>query len=250
MPLRLSYMQLARLGGAAADASTDLENFKLSQAARVSAKKRLSEILKRPGKAVIGINVNCGELSFARRWKPENFAKVADYFAGNGYNVLLFGSPSERNYVEKSFEYIGKDKLKQGNIHNIAGIFSFEEVLAVLQTCDAFLTNDSGLMNLAYAQNAKVIALYGPCAPVVYHMSGENNSVLYKKTYCSPCVHIFDEPPCSSAVCMDNISPEEAIEAVERQLKNGSAANADDKEECIMVNKEHDYIMGTLRIQP
>ncbi|AKL98386.1 glycosyltransferase family 9 protein [Endomicrobium proavitum] len=247
MPLRLSYMQLARLGGASPQASIDLEPFNLNSAVLKSCKKRLNKIIKNKGKKIIGINVNASELSFARRWSLENFAKVASYFADNGYGVLLFGSAQEKYYAQQLFDFLSKPSE---NIYNIAGKFPLPEVLALLPICDAFLTNDSGLMNLAYAQNAKVVALYGANSPQFVHIDNGVNEAVYKKSFCSPCLYIFDDSPCATdVVCMKNITVNNVISAVSKVLQTPAAKIKPTSRECIVVNKELNYVMGTLKIK-
>ncbi|MDR3243291.1 MAG: glycosyltransferase family 9 protein, partial [Elusimicrobiota bacterium] len=186
MPLRLSYMQLARLGGADIDSSTDLIAFNLPEEIRLSAKNKLENFMDKKSRGLLAINVNASELSFSRRWRIENFAKTAQVFASKGYCVLLLGSPGEKEYVEKVLKFVGDNYEQVGSIYNAAGFFSLYEVLALFDFCDAFLTNDSGLMNLACTQNAKIVALYGANVPQFVHIDNGINTVIYKKAYCSP----------------------------------------------------------------
>jgi len=186
-PVRLCYMQLARLAGAGAESSIQLIPYAVPDAVRNSAEKRLKEMVPDRHSGLIAINANASELSFARRWPLDRFTKVAEHFAGLGYHILLLGSPEEHSYVER----IKTDIHAPSNIsihpyiHNVAGRFPLLEVPALLQLCDAFVTTDSGLMNFAYAQGVKTISLHGPNIPHYTDIDNNMNVPIYKNTYCS-----------------------------------------------------------------
>jgi heptosyltransferase-2 len=193
------------------------------------------------------INANASELSYSRRWHIENFAKTAKHFADLGYTILFLGSPDEKEYVQKAMIYIENNYRTTDNIYNAAGIFTIKEIPALFDICDVLLTNDAGLMNLGYAQGIKTVALYGANTPSFVHIDNGRNTAIYKKAYCSPCLYLFDIPPCGNlAICIESITVEEVIQAVEKTLSNTNSIY-NNKEDYIVVNKEQDYIMGTLR---
>lgn len=248
MPVRLSYMQLARLAGASIEAQIDLLPFNLDAAVIEQAKNKLNALVGTSHKGVLAFNVNASELSYARRWSLENFAQVAMHFINDGYAVVLLGSPEEKDYMEGLLEMVKQNGITQ-NLYNAAGYFSLPEVIASLPAFDAFLTNDSGLMNLAYAQNAKVIALYGNNVPVFVHIDNGINVAIYKKSYCSPCLYIFQNPPCGDKfVCMQNIKVAEVICAVKKVIQiNKSNSIKPANIDYDVINENKDYIFGTLR---
>ena len=218
MPVRFCYLQLARLAGVSPEAPADLIPFAIPPETVLSAEARLKELAPEPGRGLIALNVNASDLSLARRWPAERFAQVAAHFAGLGYQIILPGSPDERAYVQKTIELMTDDGLKS-RVHNIAGSFPFEEVLEVLRRCDLFLTNDAGLMNLAFAQKVPTLGLYGPNTPTCVHVDDGVNVAIHKPVYCSPCLYHLSDPPCGgSAYCLDKITVAEVISAMQSML--------------------------------
>jgi len=230
MPVRYCYLQLARMAGASPDASADLIPFSIPEEIALSTAARLNDIAPERGLGLIALNVNASDLSLARRWPAEKFAEVAAHFAAMGYQIILPGSPEERPYVQRVIDLMPDDGLKQ-RVHNVAGLFPFEEVLELLRLCDLFLTNDAGLMNLAFAQKVPTLGLYGPNTPTCVHVDDGVNVAIHKPVYCSPCLYHLNEPPCGgSAYCLDKITVEEVIAAMLSMLKGQKPAN--DQGQC------------------
>jgi ADP-heptose:LPS heptosyltransferase len=247
MPLRLSYMQLSHLADTDINSPLDLEPFNIDETTCKETKEKISKAFGGDKSKILCINVNASDLSYSRRWPLENFAKTARHFAQEGCNIILLGSPDEREYINGIYGFLAADKKITDKIFNAAGIFSLRQTLAALSLCDAFLTNDSGLMNLGYAQQAKTAALYGANDPVYVHIDNGINTAIYKKTYCSPCLYIFDSPPCGRlSVCMNNITAQEVIEAV-KNILNTKFKGANSVNHTIKSDKISGYIMGTLR---
>jgi ADP-heptose:LPS heptosyltransferase len=246
MPLRMSYMQLAKFC-AVSDASLDLEPFNLTQKVHLSAHDKLDTIVKQEHKGLIGINVNASELAYIRRWSLKKFAYISSYFADKGYGILLFGSKDEEEYIEKIFDLLPKDAKIRNSLYNIAGKFTLPEILVLMNSLACFITNDSGLMNLAYAQKTKTVSIYGANYPDYVHIDNAINVAIYKHVYCSPCLYIFDKPPCvDHPFCIENISEQEVINAAENVLTNNINFQYT-KKEIITYDKNNDYVLGTLR---
>ena len=160
MAVRLCYLQLARLGGGAENQEEQMIPYAIPLHITESVEQKLKDIFPNLSK-IIAINVNASELSFARRWPLNRFSDVASHFAQQEYGILLLGSAKERQYVEGILPLINDDKARK-NIYNSSGELSFSEMLATLKIVDLVLTNDTGIMNFAYAQQATTVALYGP----------------------------------------------------------------------------------------
>ncbi|MBL6791336.1 MAG: glycosyltransferase family 9 protein, partial [Methylophilaceae bacterium] len=160
-------------------------------------------------KGLIAINPNASDTSLERRWPQENFAKISNYFANQGYAVALVGSNSEYDYVNQIIE-MGANNKK--SIKNLAGRFSLLEFLVFLEQCNLLITNDSGIMNMALTMKLPQLLLAGPVSPNQYFIKNNFRSYIYYQTYCSPCTHNVDSPPCGGDnKCMQEISVKEVI---------------------------------------
>ena len=217
MPIRICYLQLARMAHISKNASGDLVPLHIGPELSEAAKFKLDAVLgKTRGNRVLAFNVNASDLALERRWPGEYFAEVARHFARRGYSILFVGSPEERAYVQSVVDLIGNGEDIGGRVHNVAGAFGFSEFLAVLQATDGVLTNDTGIMNFSYALGQATLSLFGPCSSTMYHVEAENTRFLEKQVYCRPCIHHLIVPPCrGDNVCMVLIHPEEVIAALE-----------------------------------
>lgn len=218
MPVRFCYLQLARVADVSTDASTELTTLLISGELRKTTRAKLDNMIaKNRGSGLIAVNVNASELSLERRWPPERFAEVIRHFATRNYAILLVGSRGERAYVQHVADMVSD---VSEHVHNIAGKFAFSEFIALLQECDALLTNDSGIMNFGYALQVPTLSLFGPCHPVQYHISSTVTHYLYQPVFCSPCVHLLYEAPCRGrAYCMAEISASDVIKDLDALLR-------------------------------
>ena len=115
---------------------------------------------------------------------------------------------------------------EKGEITNFVAVFediteqkrNLNELIALIDLSNLFITNDTGPMHIAYSLKKSTIALFGPCSPEQYGTM-ENTICLYKNVYCSPCVHEFIVPPCKgNNECMKQISVSEVMDSYKKIL--------------------------------
>jgi len=217
-PIRYCYIQLGRLAGINTPSNVDepicptLSEIDLE---RVSGK--IEAIFNFKHKGIIVINPNASDLRYERRWSRQNFADIASHFMRQGYAIALVGSSSEFEYVEGVIKLINGDASR---IRNLAGFFSLIDFFAFLKSCSLVLTNDSGVMNMALTLPVPQLLLAGPVSPEQYFVPNEFRTYIYYQTYCSPCTHYVETPPCAGDnICMQLIRPQEVIGACERLLR-------------------------------
>lgn len=218
MPIRVCYLQLARLAGIAGDASSDLLKPVIPESQHAAMQEKLDRILQplQANKGLLAININASDLMLERRWPLERFEQVTRHFTRRGYCILFVGSADERNYAQGLLDRL-RDVSEQ--TANVCGNFTLPEFFALLEKCDALLSGDTGIMNFAYALNVPTVSLWGPCSPIQYHVENGTTRAVWKPAYCSPCVHRFLTPPCrGNNVCMVLIAASDAIKAIEDLL--------------------------------
>lgn len=96
-----------------------------------------------------------------RNWLIEGYAEFADWVVKQGYQVVICGSPSER---EKQLALKIQQSMKT-SCTNIVGQTTLKQLAAILQQADVLLAPDSGPAHLATTQNTPVIGLYGHSNP-------------------------------------------------------------------------------------
>ncbi|MEK7846329.1 MAG: glycosyltransferase family 9 protein, partial [Nitrospinota bacterium] len=86
--------------------------------------------------------------------------------------------------------------------------------ISLLSHCHLLLCNNSGPLHIATALKIPTVSTMGPSVPYLWWPAGENNIVLRKEIECSPC----NKGLCSGHECMELITIDDMMEAVEKQL--------------------------------
>lgn len=216
-PMRYCYNQIGELAGM--DPPSGLAEPlcpSLSHADLELVQAKVHEVFDFEYRGIIALNINASDLRFERRWTRQGFAEVAREFSKKGYAIALVGSRAEREYVQGVIDHLAKDAK---HVRNLAGSFSLIEFFAFLRQCCLVVTNDSGVMNMALTLPVPQLLLAGPVDPEQYFIPNDFRTYIYYQTYCSPCTHYVDTPPCAgNNVCMQQIRPGNVIEISERLL--------------------------------
>jgi ADP-heptose:LPS heptosyltransferase len=169
-------------------------------------------------KYCIGVHAGTSILKghVARRWPMEYFAKTVLKIPDAHF--LLFGTKEEL----EANQYI-LDNTPKGQVTFVADK-SIREVASVIKACDAFLSNDSGLMHLAAAVGTPVISLIGPTNPSYIRPWGVKHKVLTAKAPCSPCfVYSPKSLSCSQKSkfhCLHDLHVDTVVDAIREFMKD------------------------------
>lgn len=104
----------------------------------------------------------------SKRWP--DYTRLCRALEGLGFEVASFGIPEE--HVEGTLDLTGG---------------SIAEMTERMMTCSYFITNDSGLMNIANALGIPMTALFGPTNPATRGPLGPASSWLGLRKDCAPC---------------------------------------------------------------
>lgn len=222
----------------------------------ISLDERLSarRLLKDMKKPIVGINPGATYGS-AKRWFPERFAEVANWFIKdtNG-SVVIFGGKNEvdiaqeieflvsRQYRMQDTQYkmpdtrcqIQDEKYQASDIRhhascimdhvmNMAGKISLRELIAIISECDVFLTNDSGPMHIAYAVSTPLVAIFGSTDPKLTGPVGAGNLVIKEDFECSPCFERTCRSKNNDMRCMYAITSEDVYHGIKKILPDRPA---------------------------
>ncbi len=136
-------------------------------------------------KKLLGLNPGATYGS-AKRWYPEEFAKVATELSSE-YDIVIFGGPNEGEIAADIEKILIVNGVK--NYKNLATKTTVEELFQGIASLDLFLTNDSGPMHLAAAYQVPTISIFGPTRYKETSQWMNEKSVLIRKDLeCSPCM--------------------------------------------------------------
>lgn len=154
----------------------------------------------------------------AKRWLPEYFAWVADEFIKMYHGcVLIAGSPAETETARA----IVASATEQALIFDLTGRLSLRKTIAVISQCDCVLSNDSGLMHVAYAVGKPLVAIFGSTSPELTGPQGRLSKVLKASVPCSPCFARTCKE--QHLKCMALVTPEMVLEAIKEILPTKKA---------------------------
>lgn len=173
---------------------------------KLHKRNQYSEVAQKP---VLGINPGASYGS-AKRWYPEEFAKVAGELSSQ-YDIVIFGGPGEKDIAMD----IEKSLIEKGvsNYQNLAGNTTISELINHISSLDLFVTGDSGPMHVAAAFQVPTVAIFGPTKDDETSQWMNEKSIIVKKNIdCQPCMK--RTCPLQHHNCMSLIKAENVLDAV------------------------------------
>lgn len=149
----------------------------------------------------------CSDLGKEREFMPEHWAKILkDKFDGKTASLILLGGPGDMKRAS-AFELHLQKTLPGFKIINQVGKTTLHESARIIKTAQEFFTIDSGLNHIArlIGGDVRLTSYWGPTDPItrLAPFPNLNETVVYEKLFCSPCVHLVASPPCKgNNICM------------------------------------------------
>lgn len=146
------------------------------------------------------------EFGPSKRWPAHSYAKVAQHFLNEGWQVWLFGSANDSDVCQAIADAC------LGPVKNLAGKTTLAQAVDLLAQSKAVVSNDSGLMHIVSALNLPLAAVYGSSSPK-FTPPLANRVLIHKQSLpCSPCFK--RECPLKHHRCMTDLDAEPVIEAL------------------------------------
>lgn len=192
-----------------------------------SEHERMRAFLQTQGleKTALLVGLNPGaHYGSAKRWLPERFAAVANCCAQHyGAKIVITGSQYE---VEIARDVAARAAIP---VLNLSGQLTLRQLVALIAQCSLYITNDSGSMHIAAALGIPLVAIFGSTDWVTTAPYSENAIVVRKPTECAPC--LLRECPTDHR-CMEAITVEDVIQAVDRHLEHFPGARTAPDPRC------------------
>jgi len=161
-------------------------------------------------KKILGINPGASYGS-AKRWYPQEFAKVASELSAE-YDIVIFGGPDEVDIAGDIEQALIDSSVK--NYKNLAGNTTITELINKIASLDLFITGDSGPMHIAAAFQIPTVAIFGPTKDKETSQWMNKKSIIVKKNLdCQPCMKRIC--PLQHHNCMNLIKAADVLDAVE-----------------------------------
>lgn len=163
-----------------------------------------------PNQKIIGINISASSRWLSKNWPLNNLIKLCEELSLRNIRVVLTGL--EKDALEAS--------LIVASVKGVAPInacakTSVNQLACLIKKCSLYISSDSAPLHIAAAVGAPFVALFGPTDPLRHLAPAKNYIVIKKDLSCSPCY----KSKCKNKICMDLITPEDVLEAVDKLLK-------------------------------
>jgi heptosyltransferase II len=158
---------------------------------------------------ILGINPGASYGS-AKRWYPEEFARVAMKLS-NKFDIIILGGPGEKDIAKDIEDYLVESGIQ--NFQNLTDKTSINELTYLISGLDLLITGDSGPMHLAAAFNIPTVSIFGPTQDRETSQWMNNKNIIVKKNLdCQPCMK--RKCPLGHHNCMKLVDSSEVLSAV------------------------------------
>jgi len=145
----------------------------------------------------------------ARAWAPDRCAALVDALVASGRRVVVTGSPAERPLTAA---VAGPPRLA---VRDLGGATSLAGLAEVLAGADAVVVGNTGPAHLAAAVGTPVVSLFALTVPAVrWRPWRVPHELLFVDVPCAGCR--ARECPVPGHPCVDDVTPEDGLAAVER----------------------------------
>jgi ADP-heptose:LPS heptosyltransferase len=119
----------------------------------------------------------------SRRWPADYFARVCNYLASEGFEVVLTGDASDAEVCDQIVRTFGS------GAKSVAGQLSFGQTAALLSKSELVITNDTATLHLAEAVRVpRVVSIFGPTDPALLAPRNERHTIFRSNLECAPCM--------------------------------------------------------------
>ena len=168
---------------------------------------------------IIGISPSVGNK--IKEWDLNNFAKLADYISFRYHaKIVIIGGRNDTDRATEMAESLNPDT----KFVNSAGLFSIDELKALISKLSLFISVDTGPVYVAEAFNVPTIDIIGPMDENEQPPRGELHKIVKLEARVKPAIHIMN-------------SSEYDYEEARRQIKGVSVD---------MVIKEAEFLIKSM----
>ena len=144
----------------------------------------------------------------AKRWPAEYFSSVCKYWIDNDGLVAIVGTKSEKEIAAELTA-----SLNSAKVIDLCGTTQLDELMVLIKSSAAVLSNDSGIMHLGAALGRPGVAVFGPTDHTATGPISPKWKLVITEEKCGPCFRRVC--PKNNPLCMLNITPQEVIKALQ-----------------------------------
>jgi len=159
---------------------------------------------------LIGINIGASKRWKTKLWSLEYIAELCTELEKRDIRIVITGDKSEQERVKELLSILKKVKPI-----DVCGKTSLNQLACLIKRCNVYITSDSSPLHISASVGTPFIALFGPTDPKRHFPPAKKFILIKKDLDCSPCY----KTECKTKNCMERITVEEVLKAVEELLK-------------------------------
>jgi heptosyltransferase-2 len=149
----------------------------------------------------------------AKRWPAAHYGALAAALASEAADVVVLGSAKERSLGDEVAA-----RASSARVRNLCGVTSLADAVDLLAAAAVAVSNDSGLLHVAAAAGAPVVAIYGSSSPRFTPPLTDAAAIVSLGIECSPC--FARECPLKHLKCLNDLAPATVLRAVDTLRAN------------------------------
>jgi len=172
---------------------------------------------------VIGFNPGAA-FGPAKQWPVHKFGELAqlicEHYGESGCVIMVFGTDTDGTAAQKIRNISPRTRY---HVLDMTGKTSLRQAMALIKCCDAFITNDSGLMHVAAGLDTPAIAIFGSTDHIATGPYSDKSIIMRREIECSPCLKAHC--PKGHLRCLESISAQDVYEGLAKMLSTNLIAN-------------------------
>jgi heptosyltransferase-2 len=157
------------------------------------------------------------EYGAAKRWPAAHYGELAAKLVARGVLIVVLGSEKERRLGDEIAAVAQSPRIR-----NLCGQTSLADVVDLLAAAEIAVSNDSGLLHVAAAAGAPVVAIYGSSSPAFTPPLTAAAAVVTRSLPCSPC--FARDCPLGHLDCLRGLAVPAVLGAIDELLARRGAA--------------------------
>lgn len=156
-----------------------------------------------------------GSRAYMKEWPEACWLKVIRHLWDKGCRVVFTGGPHDAIRMPMVIDGLQDDP----RVLNLVGRINLKQLAALMAAAKIVISVNTGVMHLAVAVGASLIALHGPTSPIRWGpLSAKAVVVKPVNLKCAPCLNLGFEYGCANNDCLSNISPERVLVHIDQFL--------------------------------
>jgi ADP-heptose:LPS heptosyltransferase/GT2 family glycosyltransferase len=172
------------------------------------------------------VSIHPGVGASIKQWPPTHFATLIDLLIdGEGANILLVGSPDERDVARQVLANVEKSQ----SVISLIGKTSMHDLPHIVLASDLFIGNDSGPKHIAAGLGVPTIGVHsGVVDAIEWGPLGPNAVAMRRNMNCAPC-YLEKVSDCHRGhACMTGLPPRDVYHVCQRLLALRAASRLQD----------------------